>query len=191
VSKGQPNPILLVTGFEPFASFDSNPSWDAAAEASTRLPESVAALRLPVDYFESRARLIAAIENLNPSACLCMGLAPTDEFRMEEVARKPKEFARLAGLPLMTGTWPWTNTLNALRSQDVPHRRSRDAGQYVCESTYWSLLDFGSRHSPEMHMGFLHVPAISKQFSLERTTQVVFAVISAYTSEILSQRSFV
>jgi hypothetical protein len=60
-----------------------------------------------------------------------------------------------------------------LRRQNIPHRRFTDAGQYVCESTFWTLLDFAAMHSPQMRAGFLHVPAISDAWPAERVAEVV------------------
>lgn len=188
IADAKPKPILLLTGFEPFDSFDSNPSWEAADEVAKRLSGSVVALRLPVDYFESRRQLITAIADINPITCLCMGLAPFDEFRLEEVARKPKEFAGLRGKSFLRGTWPWVNTETILRSERIPYRRSHDAGQYVCESTYWSLLDFGGTYFQGMHMGFMHVPALSPLFPLRRTADIVYRIVNAYVSASLLQR---
>lgn len=182
------NPVLLLTGFEPFGRFASNPSWDAALAVSRRLRQSVVAVRLPVDYVKSRDRLLKAIVDIRPAACLCTGLAPHDEFRLEEIARKPREFADIVGKAQLKGTWPWRNTEKVLRALDVPNRRSRDAGQYVCESTYWSLLDHAASQRIRMHLGFLHVPADSPRFPTSKTTAVVLEVVSAYVSTYLSPK---
>ena len=174
------NPILLLTGFEPFGRFDENPSWIAAAEVRDRLNGSVKAVRPPVDHLESRRQLIAALEEIKPLACLCMGLVPSDEFRLEQLARKPRQFAGFVGEPKLTGTWPWSETEQVLQQHQILHRRSCDAGEYVCESTYWTLLDFASSHRAGMHAGFLHVPAICPRCPVQATTEVLYMVASAY-----------
>jgi len=50
-------------------------------------------------------------------------------------------------------------------------------GQYVCESTFWALLDYAATHRPGMHAGFLHVPAISDVWLAERVVGVVWEVV--------------
>jgi pyroglutamyl-peptidase len=154
-------PFLLLTGFEPFGPYAQYPSWLAASAAAERLPEVVLARQLPVDYHSARRQLLDALHEIKPTACLCMDLAAADHFRLEQLARKPQQFAALPGQPQYASTWPWEPMEAILRHHDIPHRHSTDAGRYVCESTFWTLLDYTAAHSPKMPAGFLHVPAIS------------------------------
>jgi pyroglutamyl-peptidase len=171
---------LLLTGFEPFDRFDVNPSWEAARAVGDALGPAVVAVRLPVDYLPARERLIAALETHRPAACLCMGLAPSDEFRMELSARKPPQFDALPGEALLLCEWDWESTGKTLSSSGVPHRPSTDAGRYVCESTYWALLDFRRRTGRPARAGFLHVPAASALFPVDRTTACVRGVVEQF-----------
>lgn len=166
---------LLITGFEPFRTFTVNPSWHAA-EAVARGRSDVRAERLPVDHRRARERLLEAIARHRPLDVLCMGLAAGDLFRLELLARKPAELADLAGPPVLHGRWPWRGAEAALRALGEPVRTSTDAGRYVCESTYWSLL----HHAPSAGVrraAFLHVPALSGRFDQERISRAVVAMV--------------
>ncbi|MEE2715754.1 MAG: hypothetical protein VYD34_07115, partial [Verrucomicrobiota bacterium] len=44
---------------------------------------------------------------------------------------------------------------------------SGDAGQYVCESTYWTLLNFRDQHDSPENSAFLHVPPLSTDWTAE------------------------
>lgn len=178
---------LLITGFEPFSIYPVNPSLMAAEAAGAMFPDRVIARRLPVDYLPARMTLLAAIADVRPSACLCMGQAPSDEFRLEQIARKPVQFAEFDGPAQLAGTWPWEQMERTLRRLGVPHRRSIDAGRYVCESTYWALLDAAEREGFAGPLGFLHVPAISPAWPAERTTEVVAAVVGDFLAAMASQ----
>lgn len=169
--------MLLLTGFEPFAHFSVNPSWHAVAAAAERWPDRVVARLLPVDYRPARERLLEHLAGVKPAAVLCTGLAAGDTFRLETIARKPTQFDSLPGAAFHTGDWPWPQTEAALVAAGMPVRYSDDAGRYVCESTYWSLLNDGQIAGPK---GFLHVPAESAAFSIERTVEGVLAVVRAY-----------
>ena len=168
---------LLVTGFEPFGRFATNPSWSAARALAERYAGRVVARLLPVDHAAAREDLWAFLEKYQPSACLCMGLAPWDEFRLEEQARQPAQFAALPGEAQYAGSWDWEPLAAKLQQLHVPHRRSRDAGQYVCESTYWSLLDFARRRGFPLRAGFLHVPAISPRFGEGEIVSIVLQAV--------------
>jgi len=180
-------PSLLLTGFEPFGPYAQNPSWIAAAAVAERLPEFVVARQLPVDYHIARRSLLDALCELNPLACLCTGLAPGDYFRLEQLARKPQKFADLPGEPQYPSTWPWEPMEAIFRRQNIPHRRSTDAGRYICESTFWTLLDYAATHSPKMPAGFLHVPAISDTWPVERVVEAVWEGIRSSPEDAASR----
>ena len=173
-----PSVDLLLTGFEPFMTFAVNPSWEAASVAAARFGPRVAAVRLPVEYQSAADRLLAAVDEHRPAAVLCMGLAPEDTFRFEQIARKPAAFATSPGAAVLTATWDWSTGEAVSRERGVRARRSIDAGQYVCESTLWYLLN--ARAASRRPLGFLHVPAISEAFPLERTIDHVQAIVAAY-----------
>src|SRR4051794_15023893 len=99
---------LLLTGFEPFATFAVNPSGEAAdAVAAEFGPAGVVAARLPVDYWAARTHLLALLDRHRPAACLCMGLMPDEGFRIETLARRPVLFADVDGPDVLHGHWPW------------------------------------------------------------------------------------
>jgi pyrrolidone-carboxylate peptidase len=123
----------LITGFEPFADHQRNPSGEAAELLASS--GAITAV-LPVDYFSARDALLSLLATHRPAVCLCTGVCREESYRIETRARKPAEFAELAGPELL------------------------DAGAYVCESTYWSLLDFRQRKGFPAQAAFLHVPPI-------------------------------
>ncbi len=168
---------LLLTGFESFKTFKVNPSWEAAKSVSQAFADDVGAALLPVDYLFANKLLYEALDRYQPQDCICMGLAKGDFFRLETVARKPKQFANLPGEQLLKGNWPWDQAEQVLKNADVPVKRSTDTGKFVCESTYWSLLDYRSKNNTPQNCMFLHVPAVSEEFPVNRTTDAVKALV--------------
>lgn len=175
-------PTLLLTGFEPFRTFAVNPSWhavDAVAHALRR--RGVVAFRLPVDHARARSSLLSLLDAHRPRHVLCTGLAAGDIFRLELRARRPACFRELPGADEFAGRWPWRQSENVLARRGQPVRRSTDAGRFVCESTYWSLL---SRRGPAGFAAFLHVPALSPAFDQARITAGVDAVVRAFLASL-------
>lgn len=77
----------MVTGFEPFGSHHSNPSWDAV-EALLEEIEGVQIVKrkLPVSFRRFSAPLEAAIEEERPDGLICVGLAGgEDKVSVERV----------------------------------------------------------------------------------------------------------
>jgi pyroglutamyl-peptidase len=175
-------PPFLLTGFEPFQQWTINSSWEVAWRVAGALGGPVVARRLPVDYHAARAELLRLLQELRPAACLCMGLTPAASFCVERRARKPVQFDGVPGEADLPGAWPWEALVASLGKSPVPVCLSEDAGQYVCESTYWSLLDFRRREGHPARAAFLHVPPLSEQFPVD----VLAAAVELLVREALA-----
>jgi pyroglutamyl-peptidase len=178
---------LLITGFGPFRSFTVNPSGLAAAAAAhavnTQAGRTLAvAATLTVDHLTARDELHALLREHRPRACLCTGLAAGDIYRLERLARRPVEFGpgddAIVPEPLPS-RWEWEPVSEALTARNAPWRFSDDCGRYVCESTQYAALHFAHHNGFPASACFLHVPAITEAFPLDRITADVTAVVRA------------
>jgi pyrrolidone-carboxylate peptidase len=157
----------LITGFEPFADHARNPS----GEAAQLLADSGATTAvLPVDFFPARDALLTLLEANRPHTCLCTGVCYDESYRIELCARKVAEFAELPGPDLLQGAWDY----DSLPSEFL---RSDDAGLYVCESTYWSLLGFRQQTGFPARAAFLHVPPFESANSA-KTARVIVEMLA-------------
>ncbi|MEO8178953.1 MAG: hypothetical protein ABI895_08980 [Deltaproteobacteria bacterium] len=178
---------FLVTGFEPFGEHRTNSSWDALELLRPAWPEAIAIRRLPVDYRAAHLELRRALVELQPRAVLCTGLAQGDGFRIERRARRPAALADVPGDAESWGRWPWDELRRALDDAGVRSVNSEDAGQYVCESTYWSLLNCACvGTSPEL-AAFLHVPPESQRYPLELIARSVGLAVSRTLDEVIGE----
>jgi pyroglutamyl-peptidase len=175
---------FLVTGFEPFGPHRTNSSWDALELLRPSWPSDMAALRLPVDYARAHSRLRSALTELQPRVVLCTGLAAGEVFRIEHRARRPAALAAEPGPEECRGRWPWEEMREALGRAGARVVDSEDAGQYVCESTYWSLLTVEASAAPAF-AAFLHVPP-STQLSLDGIARAVGEVIGSGRAALLA-----
>jgi pyrrolidone-carboxylate peptidase len=158
----------LITGFEPFGQHLRNPS----GEAAQLLADSGAITAvLPVDFFLARDALLNLLESHRPHTCLCTGVCLDESYRMETQARKVAEFADLPGPELLVGTWDFDALPDHVGL-------SADAGAYVCESTYWTLLNFRAERAYPARAAFLHVPPIAIANSAQ-TAAVIAALLLA------------
>jgi len=177
---------FLVTGFEPFAEFRSNSSWDALQILRPGWSDAIAILRLPVDHAAAHRELRRALEELKPRAVLCTGLARGEVFRIEQRARRPAALVDELGEPESNGRWPWEEMQCALDESGVRGVTSTDAGQYVCESTYWSLLNYATASAPEF-AAFLHVPPESDRVPLTIIARSVGLVVERRLTALTRQ----
>lgn len=165
---------ILVTGFEPFGSHHSNPSWDAV-EA---LPEEIEGVqivkrKLPVSFRRFSAPLEAAIEEERPDGLICVGLAGgEDKVSVERVginlmeARIPDNDGfqpfdtpiRPDGGTAYFSTLPVKRMAKAVESRGIACCVSYSAGTFVCNAAPYTGLYLSSRRYRFMKCCFIHVP---------------------------------
>src|SRR5687768_17267892 len=110
---------FLVTGFEPFGEHRTNSSWDALVHLRPSWPADVVTLRLPVDHRAAHVALRQRLDELEPLAVVCTGLAKGRVFRMERSARRPDVLGDAGDVPLAEGRWPWSEMRQALDGANV------------------------------------------------------------------------
>jgi pyroglutamyl-peptidase len=160
---------ILLTGFEPFGGESTNPSWQAVVLAATlwSRQEALSIAELPTEFARSSGVLDAAIAASQPDVVLCVGQAGgIRTLELERVAinlddaRIPDNAGDqpidVPAFPDATAahftTVPVKRGLAALTAAGLPATLSLSAGTYVCNHTFFHLLDTHPRG------GFLHIP---------------------------------
>jgi pyrrolidone-carboxylate peptidase len=169
---------VLVTGFEPFLQWTVNSSGEVARVLGARMPGRVRAEVLPVDHAAARLRMTELLEEVRPKACLAMGLWAGSSFRIERYGRRCPGLGHIDGADELEGAWDWAEMERQLADTGKPVIDSEDAGKYVCDTTYWSLLDFRQRLGFPERAAFLHVPPLSDTWSVEEIADAVGRVIA-------------
>ncbi|HUF57010.1 MAG TPA: hypothetical protein VMM55_10675 [Thermohalobaculum sp.] len=161
----------LLTGFEPFRDWPVNSSWEGVRLVARRRGDVLAA-RLPVEHGRAAVELRALIGESRPGIVLLVGLAAGTAFRLETLAR-PRPLAHAPAV--RRGRWPFAASVRALAGHGIPVRLSRDAGSYVCDTTYWAAL---GEVAPRRCV-FLHVPPLGPGWSAPRIARGIEAVLDA------------
>ncbi|GMA31159.1 pyroglutamyl-peptidase I [Litorihabitans aurantiacus] len=187
-------PTVLLTGFDPFAGADTNPSWDAVAVLARDWDERaegarLAVARLPVVFDQVRERLADLVEEHAPAVVIATGLAGgSARVRIERVALnladaripdndggQPIDAEVSPGAPLARqATLPVKAALAACRAQDLPVEISLSAGTFVCNATFVHALDL----APQARVGFVHVPAV-EDLALAETVRAIREIVRA------------
>ncbi|MFZ5548345.1 MAG: pyroglutamyl-peptidase I [Pseudomonadota bacterium] len=172
-------PVVLVTGFEPFGGEDINPSWEVARSLEGELLAGVrvVARRLPCCFGEAAAVLRGYITALQPVGVLALGQAAGRlDFSIERVAINVDD-ARIADnaaaqpidAPIEPGgpaayfaTWPIKAMVAGLRTVGLPASVSNTAGTFVCNHVFYALMH-ALREHPEVRGGFMHLPLLPEQ----------------------------
>ena len=167
---------ILVTGFGPFGGENVNPS----EMILKRLPDNVVDVRiekllLPVEFVGSREIAIAKYDELCPDAVIMLGQAGgrsaiTPETMAKNLMNakipdnagyKPEnEKIAVNGSNILYSALPTEKIVEAIKASGVPASISSDAGGYVCNCLFYSMLYHNSGAVPT---GFIHVPYIKEQ----------------------------
>jgi len=189
-----PQKTILVTGFGAFPNAPVNPTQAlmGALEAhETRLARSGVRLErrvLPVVFDMVEPTLEALMDEVSPDAVLHFGLARRRRMISIEMRAKnrlnmlhPDAEGRLASSPLVKeqspfirrATMPVSHLAAMLKADGFACRLSADAGDYVCNQTFYHSLAMAEGTSRKV--GFIHVP---KQDGEELTGAALCLILS-------------
>lgn len=144
---------LLLTSFETWLPHQrSNASDDLLNELIDRnlLPEDCHLVhKLPVDFDLAPYQVMMKIKALQPDVILCCGMAESRQLLTVESNGKSEQDILFTPLPLKKLT-------QGLQMTEISH----DAGQFVCNALYYSVLKFLQIHQLPSHCLFIHVPIL-------------------------------
>ncbi|RKX34335.1 MAG: hypothetical protein DRP71_07455 [Verrucomicrobia bacterium] len=179
---------LLLTGFGLWGSETTNSSWETIRDLDPDLPEnwSVRRRQLPVDWEQGPPTLRGLIDD-SIGAVLCFGMCGGNQIRPEQLAAnlndRTRRDAREAlprsdhlvedGPPAYQTALDTPTLTNELRSADLPTAESRDAGGFLCNAIFYTLMHERERRHASFPAGFIHLPHIGTEegLSLEKLTK--------------------
>ncbi len=187
--------VLLMSGYEPFGTYDTNPSiealWPLQEEIIAGL--DVRVIEVPVVWDESWMMLLDEIETLDPVAVVATGVAGSNSMRLETLAVNVQEGTDNDGVgrngepnvqggdeSLDTGL-PVTEMAEAMEAAGSSTMISDDAGTYLCNHIFYLLMNhIEYEASSSIVGGFIHVPpAPNVSFQVEDITTAHEAGIGA------------
>ena len=164
---------ILITSFQTWRSHQiSNSSDDliAALVKSKQLPTDTVWLRqVPVNFQLASIRVISEMQQRQPRAVICCGMA--ESRACLSIESQAKGISRNALNVLQTSA----NTADLIADTQLSEI-SNDAGSYVCNQLYYDVLNYiQASHQPAIGI-FIHVPTLSKEnlsFILSDFTNIV------------------
>jgi pyroglutamyl-peptidase len=193
-------PVILVTGFEPFGGKAENSSWEGARSLDGKdvAGMKVVAVRLPVVWQKAGDELAAAVARHRPSAVVCFGQGRPEGVSVEKVAlnlrrprlpdnegrMRPSEKVVEGGPDRYESPEPVDEVVKAVRAVKADAGTSTDAGGYLCNEVFYRLehIRHAGEHRPAACF-FVHVPAIGDVTASGRTcdaraaSEVALAVV--------------
>jgi len=167
--------MILLTGFEPFGAYPSNPAGEVAKALDGRAfgADVVRSAVLPVHHAEAALTVSRLLDEIGPRAIVHLGLAGARaRIALERVAVNVMDFEiadnvgyRATGEPCVPGgpvayfsTLPLGAILEALGAEGVPAYLSNTAGTYLCNQTMYTTRHVLERRGLAIPAGFIHLP---------------------------------
>ena len=146
----------MITSFQTWRTYQrSNSSDDLIAELhrTGKLPADAHWLRqVPVNFQLAPMQVISEIQRLRPRLIICCGMAESRSYLSLERQAKAAE-----------QTLQTSMDLSALMVETTLTEISEDAGNYVCNHLYYSVLDFIKQADWQMASLFVHVPVLNQE----------------------------
>ena len=170
-------PVILVTGYEPFGSHSINPSQELAKLLDGRRIGScaVAGVVLPVHHREAARHVSVLLGEMAPVAVVHLGLAEgRARLALERVALNVMDYRipdnagyRAEGEPCApegpaayVASLPLPEMLAALTAEGIPAYVSNTAGTYLCNQTLYATLHEIALRELTARAGFIHLPLL-------------------------------
>ena len=189
---------LLITGFDPFGGETVNPSW----EAVQLLPQTVNGWQLdkrqiPTVFGKAAEAVLAAAEEVQPDAILCIGQAGGRSAVTPEVVAINLREARIAdnegvqpvNEPVMPhgpaayfATVPVREMVRAITDAGIAAALSYSAGAFVCNDVLYALLH--RYDGTAVRVGFIHVPFLPQQAKEGQSAMELESVAAALEAAI-------
>lgn len=169
--------MILLTGYEPFGDFESNPSETIARQLDGEevADHRVDAEVLPVEFDVAADVVAEAIADRDPDAVVSTGLAAgRPAVSVERVginvddARGTPDNADVdpenvpidpEGADAHFATLPVTRIVERLLDRGIPARLSNTAGTHLCNDLLYSTRAYAEREGLDLPTGFVHLPA--------------------------------
>jgi pyroglutamyl-peptidase len=168
-------PVLLLSGFGPFADVEVNVSWQVAERLDGEVicGMRVVAVKLPVVWDEARDGIRAAVKEHGPAAAICLGVGRPGWIDVETLARNRRVDRKDAlgrrpellvveqgGPPTVPTRLPVERIVERIRELGVAVRTSTDAGGYLCNEAFYAILRATAESSggESIPAGFIHLP---------------------------------
>ena len=175
ISPVESEPTVLLTGFEPWQEYKTNPSQQIAQRlhGETIGGAQVVSLTCPVVFGEDTARIFPAITDLKPRLVLMLGLSAgtpcidVERFgvnlRISDSDPGTQQEIIPGGPGAYLATIDVERITQAIRGVGVPARAHGYAGSFLCNHVMYQTLHFAKTNSLTFKAGFLHLPQSSEQ----------------------------
>ena len=176
------NRLVVLTGFEPFAGFKVNPSWEAVKRFEGKSLDAfkIKTFKVPLRYNEIKLIITGILDTEKPTAILSFGQSYRPTISLEKIAinlvdlseasvsyncgAHPKDEVLEPNSPAAHFTrLPLRRILEMLRKNSIPAEISYTTGTFGCNQIFYHLMEKIANDNLGIAAGFIHVPSLPIQ----------------------------
>jgi pyroglutamyl-peptidase len=176
------NRVIALTGFEAFANFQVNPSWEATRAFKGKNYDSyeVKSFKIPLVFKKIKPNITEIIKTQRPAAIISLGQSYRPLISLEKVATnivdltgssiryncgaQPRDKILEPNAPAAYFTaLPLLNILAKLRQTNIPAEISYTAGTFGCNQLFFHMMHELCCEKSKSLAGFIHVPCLPEQ----------------------------
>lgn len=192
---------ILITGFDPFAHYSLNPSWEAVKLLPATINNyQIHKLRLPNIFGLAPRMLLEEAERVQPDVILLTGmnsgttnieinlaaLNVQDAFIEDNLGHKPWNKPIIESAPAAYfATIPVHELVSSLRAQQLPVQLAFASGGFVCNEIFYRTLH--AYAGSAVRVGFVHVPLMPEMVfdeALARPLQETTAILQTIIEQL-------
>ena len=175
---------ILLTAFEPFGKHPVNVSERALAVLAERgvTGAELHTALLPVERIDGPRRLLAAFDETQPDAAICLGQAGGRRgLQLERIAVNLLDYRipdnageRIQDAPVVQGgpaayfsRLPLRRMQRAMEEAGAETELSLSAGAYLCNQVFYALSHHVAEQGLTTPVGFVHLPLLPEQAEIE------------------------
>ena len=193
--------LVVLTGFEPFADFAVNPSWETVRALDQRETSDyrIEAFQIPLKYREIRDSIESIIDKKQPTVLIGFGQSYRPTISLEKVALNladlsdshvsyncgmhPEDEVLDSSAPIAYFTkLPIGKIQRRLRQNQIPTKVSYSAGTFGCNQIFFHMMNKIAKDKLKILAGFIHVPSLQSQAAhLQDKRQITIASMNLQT----------
>lgn len=193
-------PKLLLTGFDAFAHYQKNPSWEAVFALPDKIADfTITKLKLPNIYGLAGKMLLETADEIQPDVIIMLGMdSASKKIHLDTVAinlrdaliednlgKRPWNEPILANGPAAYfATLPVHDLVTDLKKNNLPVHLGYSVGAFVCNDIFYLALHHFQGTNTKV--GFIHVP-ILPEMVFDDTLALPLADTTAQLKIILEQ----
>ncbi|MEH7304060.1 pyroglutamyl-peptidase I [Neobacillus drentensis] len=171
---------ILITGFDPFGGEPVNPALEAVKilHGKEIAGYEVVTREIPTVFGRAISRLKESIDELYPDMVICVGQAGgrstitpervainVDDARIPDNENNQPIDAEIVpdGPTAYFSNLPVKAMVQKMTENGIPASVSNTAGTFVCNHTFYGLMNYIDTSSKNIRGGFIHIPFLPEQ----------------------------